>query len=72
MDISAMITTYNTAETDAASEILGKERHKKKPWVIRDVLDLCDECYQAMALEAIPDNDCRHTDVSRDNNVRLV
>ena len=57
MDINATITTYNTAETDAASEILGKERYKKKPWVIRDVLDLCDECYQAMALEAISDND---------------
>ena len=38
-----MITTYNTAVTDAASEILGKERRRKKPWVIKDVLDLCDE-----------------------------
>ena len=39
-----MITTYNTAVTDAASETLsGKERPKKKPWVTRDVLDLCDE-----------------------------
>ena len=38
-----MITTYNTAVTDTASEILGKERRRKKPWVIKDVLDLCDE-----------------------------
>ena len=38
-----MITTYNTAETDAVSEISGKERGRKKPWVTRDVLDLCDE-----------------------------
>ena len=29
--------------TDAASEILGNKRPKKKPWVTRDVLDLCDE-----------------------------
>ena len=29
--------------TDAASEILGKERRRKKPWVTKDVLDLCDE-----------------------------
>ena len=45
MDINAMITTYNTAVTGAASEIhaLGKERHRKKPWVTRDFLDLCDE-----------------------------
>ena len=38
-----MITTYNTAVTDAASEILGKGRRRKKPWVTKDVLDLCDE-----------------------------
>ena len=29
--------------TDAASEILGKECHRKKPWIIKNVLDLCDE-----------------------------
>ena len=29
--------------TDAASEILGKEHRRKKPWVIKDDLDLCDE-----------------------------
>ena len=38
-----MITTYNTAVTDADSEILGKERRRKKPWVTKDILDLCDE-----------------------------
>ena len=42
-DMDTMITTYNTAVTDAASEILGKERRRKKPWVTKDVLDLCDE-----------------------------
>ena len=41
--MDTMITTYNTAVTDAASEILGKERQRKKPWVTKDVLDLCDE-----------------------------
>ena len=43
MDMDNMITTYNTAVTDAASEILGKERRRIKPWVTKDVLDLCDE-----------------------------
>ena len=43
MDINMMITTYNTAVTDAASEIYAKGRSRKKPRVIRDVLDLCDE-----------------------------
>ena len=31
--IDSMITTYNTAVTDTASEILGKERRRKKPGV---------------------------------------
>ena len=31
-----MDTTYNTAVTDAASEILAKERRRKKPWVTKD------------------------------------
>ena len=43
MDINTMITTYNTAVTDEASDILGKERHKKNPCATRDVLDLYDE-----------------------------
>ena len=42
MDIDTMITTYNTVLTDAASEILGKERRRKKPWFTKDVLDLFD------------------------------
>ena len=33
-DIDSMITTFNTAVTEIASEILGKHRQKKKPWVI--------------------------------------
>ena len=43
MDIDTMITTYNTAVTDSDSEILGKERRRKKPWVTKAVLDLSDE-----------------------------
>ena len=43
MDIDTMITTYNRTVTDAASEILGKERHRKRPLVIKDILDLFDE-----------------------------
>ena len=43
MDVDTMITTYNTAGTGAAGEILGTERRRKKPWVTKDVFDLCDE-----------------------------
>ena len=43
IDIDTMLTTYNTAVTDAASEILGKECRRKKSWATKDVVDLCDE-----------------------------
>ena len=33
IDIDNMITTYNTEVTKAASEIIGKECRRKKPWV---------------------------------------
>ena len=42
IEIDSMITTYNTAATETAREILGKECRRKKPLVTRDVLDLCD------------------------------
>ena len=37
------VTTYSIAVTDAASEILGKERRRKKPCVTKDGLNFCDE-----------------------------
>ena len=43
LDVDTMINTYNSAVTDSVGEILGKERCRKKLWVTRDVLDLCDE-----------------------------
>ena len=43
LDIDTMITTYTTAMTDASREILEKQRRRKKLWVTKDVLDLCDE-----------------------------
>ena len=29
--------------TETASEILGKHRQKKKPWITGEILDLCDK-----------------------------
>ena len=42
-DFDSMITTFNTAVTETASEILGKHCQKEKPWVTADILDLCDK-----------------------------
>ena len=41
-DIDSMITTFNTAVTETASEILGKHRQKKNPWITAEILNLCD------------------------------
>ena len=36
-EIDSMITTFNTAVTETASEILGKHRQKKKFWVTAEI-----------------------------------
>ena len=42
-DMDSMVTTFYTAVTETATEILGKHRQKKKPWVTAKILDLCDK-----------------------------
>ena len=42
-DIDSMITIFNTAVTETASEILGKHCQKKKPWITAEILDLCNK-----------------------------
>ena len=41
-DIASVITTFNTAVTETASEMLAKHRQKKKNWITAEILDLCD------------------------------
>lgn len=43
IDVNSMTTTLNTVITETATEILGKLRPKKKPWVTNELLDLCDK-----------------------------
>ena len=38
-----LIDTFNTAVIETASEVLGKKRITKNPWVTSDLLKLCDE-----------------------------
>ena len=42
-DTDSMITTFNTAVTETASEILDKHRQKKKLWITAEILYLCDK-----------------------------
>ena len=42
-DREILTNKFNNAMTDTASLILGKHRHKKKPWVTTELLDMCDK-----------------------------
>ena len=42
-DTDSMITTFSTAVTETAREILGKHRQKKNPWITAEILDLCNK-----------------------------
>ena len=42
-DLDSIITTFNTAVTETASEILGKHHQKKKAWVTVEILDLSNK-----------------------------
>ena len=41
-NIDNLTENIHGALVDTASEVLGKARKKKKPWVINDILDLSD------------------------------
>ena len=40
-DIETLTNKFNSAMPDAVSVILGKHRHKKKPWLTTELLDIC-------------------------------
>ena len=42
-DLNTMITTFNTAVTETANEILTNIIRRKKTWVTAEILDLCDK-----------------------------
>lgn len=41
-DIDSLTDTMESTLTETATEVLGKFRNKKNPWVTDDILDLCD------------------------------
>ena len=63
-----MITTVNAAVTETASEILGKHRQKKKPWVTAEILDLCDRRRELRKKRFEPEGSEKYKEVN--NNIR--
>ena len=42
-EVDTLVNSFNKAMIETASEILGKSRAIKRPWVATSILDLCDE-----------------------------
>ena len=67
-DRDSMITTFNTAMTETASEILGKHRQKKKHWVTAEILDLCDKRRELRKKRFEPEESEKYKEVN--NNIK--
>ena len=67
-DIDSRITTFNTAVTETASEILGKHRQKKKPWISAEILDLCDKRRELRKKRFEPEGSEKYKEVN--NNIK--
>ena len=68
-DIDSMITTFNTAVTETASEILGRHRQKKKKTCITaDILALCDKRRELRKKRFEPEGSEKYKEVN--NNIK--
>ena len=64
-DIDSMITTFNTAVTETASEIFGKHQ-KKKTRVTAEILDLCDKRRELRKKRFKPERSEKYKQVNND------
>ena len=63
-----MITTFNTAVTETASEIRGNHRQKKKHWITAEILDLCDKRRELRKKRFEPERSEKYKEVN--NNIK--
>ena len=66
-DLDSMITNSKTAVTETASEILGKHRQKKKPWVTAEILELCDKKRELRKKRFEPEGSAKYKEMN--NNI---
>ena len=67
-DMDSVVTTFNTAVAETASEILGKHRQKKKSWITAEILDLCDKRRELRKKKIEPEGSEKYKKVS--NNIK--
>ena len=51
--------------TETASEILGKHRQKKKPWITAEILDLCDKRRELRKKRFEPEGSEKYQEVNK-------
>ena len=66
-NIDPMITTFNTAVTEPASEILGKHRQNKKTWITAEILNRCDKKRELRKKRFEPEGSEKYREV---NNIK--
>ena len=64
-DVNLLTNTFNKIMIDTASEILGKHRRTKKPWVTADILDLCDKRMELKRRKCDPEGAAKYREVNR-------
>ena len=68
----SMITTFNTAVTETASEILDKHRQERKKnpkkWITAKILDLCDKRRELRKNRFEPEGPEKYKEVN--NNIK--
>ena len=67
-DIDSTITTFNTAVTETASDILGKHRQKTKPWITEEILDLYNRRRELRKKRFEPEGSEKYKEVN--NNIK--
>ena len=70
-DMDSVITTFNTAVTETASEILGKHRQKiqqQKNWITAEILDLCKKRGELRKKRFEPEGSEQYKEVN--NNIK--
>ena len=66
ININSMITTFSTAVTETAREILGKHCQKKKTWITAEILDLCDKRRELRKNRFGPEESEKYKEVNND------
>ena len=66
-DLDSMVTTFNTAASETASEILGKHRQKKKTlgYCRNHLLDLCDKRRELRKKQFEPEGSEKYKEVNK-------